>query len=186
MQHGAHAPTPPRGKPVEIRCFVEADHAVDKLTRRLRMGIVIFLYGVPIIWYSNKQNTVKTSTFGSEFVALKIAAEMLRGLRYKLCMMGIPIVDPSYVYCDNNYVVMKSTVPASMLKKKSNSIAYHVVQWDVAADEMHVTHVATKDNLADILTKQLPAGAKLDYLVYWVLHDIVNEVTPRIHKAHDV
>jgi hypothetical protein len=111
------------------------------------MGIIIFLNGAPIMWYSKKHNTVETSTFGSEFVALKIATKMLRGLRYKLPMMGIPIVGPSYVYCDNNSVVMNSTAPASTLKKKSNSITYHAVRWAVAADKMRVTHVASKDNI---------------------------------------
>ncbi len=78
-----HAPTnapPPRGKPVEIRCYLDADHAGDKLTRQSQTGVVIFLNGAPIYWYSKKQNTVETSTFGSEFVALKIATETLRGL----------------------------------------------------------------------------------------------------------
>jgi hypothetical protein len=179
-----NAPTP-LGKPVEIRCFVDADHAGDKVTRKSRTGIVIFLNGAPIIWYSKKQNTVETSTFGSEFVALKIAAEMLRGLRYKLRMMGIPIAGPSYVYCDNNSVVMNTSAPASTLKKKSNSIAYHAVRWSVAADEMRVTHIASEDNVADILTKPLPGGEKRDWLVSRVLHDIVQEVTPVIRNARD-
>jgi hypothetical protein len=135
------------------------------------------------MWYSKKQNTVETSTFGSEFVALKVAAEVLRGLGYKLQMMGIPIAGPWYVYCNNNSVIMNSTAPASTLKKKSNSIAYHTVQWAVAADEMRVTHIASEDNIADILTKPLPGGFKRDSLVSRVLHDIVNEIAPVIHQA---
>jgi hypothetical protein len=176
---------PPLGRPVEIRCFVDTDHAGDKLTRRSRTGIVIYLNSAPIVWYSKKQNTVETSTFGSEFVALKIAAEMLRGLRYKLRMMGVPIAGPSYVYCDNNSVVMNSTSPASTLKKKSNSIAYHAVRWAVAADELRVTHVSSEDNVADILTKPLPGGFKRDSLVSRVLYDIVNEFTPFVQGIHD-
>jgi hypothetical protein len=84
-----NAPTA-HGKPVEIRCYVDADHAGDKLTRKSQSGIVIFLNQAPTVWYSKKQNTVETSTFGSEFVALKVAAEMLRGQQYKLRMMGVP------------------------------------------------------------------------------------------------
>jgi hypothetical protein len=180
----ANAPTA-YGKPVEIRCYVDADHGGDKLTRRSRTGIIIYLNGAPIAWYSKKQNTAETSTFGSKFVALKIAAEMLRGLRYKLRMMGIPIAGPSYVYCDNNSVVMNSSAPASTLKKKSNSIAYHAVRWSVAADEMRVTHVRSEDNIADILTKPLPGRAKRDSLVGRVLHDIVTEVGPFMQNFHD-
>jgi hypothetical protein len=74
----------PLGKSVEVRCYVDADHAGDKLTRCSRTGLIVLLNSAPIVWFTKKQNTVETSTFGSEFVALKIATEILRGLRYKL------------------------------------------------------------------------------------------------------
>jgi hypothetical protein len=163
----------PLGKPVELRCFVDADHAGDKVTRRSRTGIIIIMNGAPIVWYTKKQNTVETSTFGSEFVALKIATEMLRGLRYKLRMMGIPIAGPSYIYCDNNSVVINSSSPASTLKKKSNSIAYHCVRESVAADEQRVAYESTHTNLADLLTKPLNGGMHRDYLVGQLLNDII-------------
>eukprot|EP00980_Cylindrotheca_fusiformis_P009407 scaffold2057_cov66-Cylindrotheca_fusiformis.AAC.1 len=34
----------------------------------------------PILWYSKKQNSIETSTFGSEFMALKTGMELLEGL----------------------------------------------------------------------------------------------------------
>ena len=177
---------PPMGRPVEVWCYVDADHAGDTLTRKSRTGIVIFLNLAPIVWYSIKQNTVETSTFGSEFVALKVATEILCGLRYKLRMMGIPIVGPSYIHCDNNLVVLvTSTGPASTLKKKSNFIAYHAVRWSVAADKQRVTHTASEKSPLDLMTKPLLGGAKRDYLVSQVLHDIVNEVTPKLRDLRD-
>ena len=97
---------PPRGNPVQINCFVDADHAGNRVTRRSQTGILIFLNRSPIIWYSKAQNTVETSTFGSEFTALRIAVELLEGLRYKLRMFGIPIQGPANVYCDNGGVVV--------------------------------------------------------------------------------
>ncbi len=42
----------------------------------------------------------------------------LRGLRYKLRMMGIPLTGPSYIYGDNKSQVTNSTRPESTLKKK--------------------------------------------------------------------
>jgi len=177
---------PPMGRPVEVRCYVDADHAGDMLTRKSRTGIVIFLNLAPIVWYSKKQNTMETSTFGSKFVALKVATEILCGLRYKLRMMGIPIVGPSYIHCDNNLVVLvTSTGPASTLKKKSNFIAYHAVRWSVAADKQRVTHTASEKSPLDLMTKPLLGGAKRDYLVSQVLHDIVNEVTPKLRDLRD-
>jgi hypothetical protein len=37
----------PRGKNDDIRVFVEADHAGDKITRRSRMGFIIFINNAP-------------------------------------------------------------------------------------------------------------------------------------------
>jgi hypothetical protein len=67
----------PRGKAVVISCFVDADHAGNLVTRRSHTGILIFCNRAPILWYSKRQNTVETSTFGSEFIAAKIAVELI-------------------------------------------------------------------------------------------------------------
>jgi hypothetical protein len=56
---------------------------------------------------------------------MKIGMESLRGLRYKLHMMGVGIAGPSYIYGDNMSVIHNTQRPESMLKKKSNSICYH-------------------------------------------------------------
>jgi hypothetical protein len=70
----------PRGKEADIRVFVDADHAGDKVTRRSRMGFVIFINDAPVIWYSKHQNAVESSVSRSDFVALKTTIETLRGL----------------------------------------------------------------------------------------------------------
>ena len=41
------------------------------------------------MWYSKGKNTVETPNFISEFAAMKQAVEMLKGLKYNLCMFGI-------------------------------------------------------------------------------------------------
>ena len=147
---------PPRGNPVEINCFVDSDHAGDKITRRSQTGILLYLNSAPIIWYSKRQATVESSTFGSEFVALRVASELVISLRYKLRMFGIPIVGPTTVFCDNEAVYTNATFAESTLKKKHNSICFHRVRECVAAAILIVHKVDTKFNLSDILTKSLP------------------------------
>ena len=72
--------------------YVDADLAGDKVIRRSRTGFVIYLNKSPIYWFSKRQNGVECSTFGSELVAMKQCCEYVRGLRYKLRMMGIPVI----------------------------------------------------------------------------------------------
>ena len=54
-----------------ICCFLDADHAGESLMRRLRTGFIFMPNNAPIYWYSKKQTTVETSTFGIEFMAKK-------------------------------------------------------------------------------------------------------------------
>jgi hypothetical protein len=55
---------------------------------------------------------------------MKHATEYVRGLRYKLRMMGIPVDEPAFVFGDNQSVLANTTNPISTLKKRSNAIAY--------------------------------------------------------------
>jgi hypothetical protein len=73
--------------------------------------------------------------------------------QYKIRMMGIPLLGPSKVLCDNNSMVLNTTLPSSTLKKKHNAIAYHRVREAVAAKIVKVNHIKGSDNIADILTK---------------------------------
>ena len=88
----------PKGNSGCITVFVDAGHAGDRATRRSFTGILIYVNRAPIIWFSKRQNTVKTSTFGSKFVAMRIATKMVDGLRYRLGMLGIPILMVQLVF----------------------------------------------------------------------------------------
>ena len=109
----------------------------------------------PVKAYSKRQNTVETSTYGSELVAARIAVEMIIEYRYRLRMMGVTIEGPSVLLVDNEAVVKNTTLPSSTLKKKHNAIAYHKVREAVAAGIVRVAHIRSICNFADILTKPL-------------------------------
>ena len=53
-------------KGVEVTAWVDADHIGDKLTRRNHTGLLIFVNSAPILWYSKRQTTIESSTFGSK------------------------------------------------------------------------------------------------------------------------
>jgi hypothetical protein len=159
----------PRGNYVKMTCFVDADHAGNLATRRSHTGILIFLNKAPIVWFSKRQNTVETSTFGSELVAMRIATEMIEGLRYKLRMFGIPIEGATDVLCDNQGVVSNSSIPESQLMKKHNSICYHRVHEACVAGTIRIAKEDSNTNLADLFTKPLPTPQRrflLSKIVY--------------------
>ena len=80
---------------------MDAYHAGNQFTRRSHAAVLLFLCRALIVRYPKRLNTVETPTFGSEFMAAKAATEMIQALQYKLSMMGIPIVGPTNIICDN-------------------------------------------------------------------------------------
>jgi hypothetical protein len=106
--------------------------------------------------YGIRSGTVESSTFGSEFIAMKIAIEQIEALRYKLRMMGIPVLGPANVYCDNESVFKNCAYPESSLKKKHNAIAYHKTREAQAARIARLSWESGDLNHSDILTKLVP------------------------------
>ena len=145
----------PRGRSITTTAYVDASHAANKVTRRSHTGYIIFVNRAPIIWFSKRQNTVESSTFSSEFIALKTCMEHIVALRYKLRMFGVPVETATDVLCDNQSVVNNTSKVESMLNKKHNAIAYHAVRWAVAAGTIRVGKILGDLNLSDAMTKRL-------------------------------
>ena len=156
------------GKGVEITSWVDADHTGDKLTRRSHTGILIFLNSAPIIWYSKRQATIESSTFGSEVVALRTSLDLIKAMRYKLRMMGVPILGPAHVWGDNQGVVNGAAIPESKINKKHLEICYHAVREASAAGIWKVGFVKGKYNIADCLTKILSSTAREKQVSKWM------------------
>jgi hypothetical protein len=163
-----------RGKEIDLRLFVDSDHAGEHTTRRSRKGFVIYLNMAPIVWFSKRQPPVESSVFGAEFVAMKNGIETIRGIFYKLRMIVVTIDGPTYVYGDNMSVVHNTQRPESVLKKKSNTICYHTVRESASIWESIIGNVTSVNNPADICTKAVPGGQKRDHLIGLLLHDIVD------------
>jgi hypothetical protein len=151
----------PRGVSVVTSCLVDSDHAGCRLTRWSHTGVLIFVSYAPILWHSKRQNTVESSTFGFEFVALRMAVYMIEGLRYKVRMMGIPLDGSTSVFCS---MVKNTTAPESPLKKKHVAICYHRCREALAAGFIQLAKEDTKTNLVDAFTKPLPGPRRKELL----------------------
>lgn len=176
----------PLGQGIVMSAWVDSDHAGDKVTRRSRTGFLVYLQSSLVYWFSKKQGSVETSSFGSEFVAIKQYTEYIRGLRYKLRMMGIRCDDCCYIFGDNQYMLRNSSDPESQLRKKSNSVAYHFVREGTAKDEWRCAYVRSEDNHSDLLSKVLPAGPKREKHCEQLLHWIYSRKKSNRRASSDV
>ncbi len=105
---------------------------------------------------------------------MKIGMELLRGLQYKLYMIGVGISGSLYIYGNNMLVIHNMKWPQSMLKKKSNLTCYHAVQESAAMGESLTGHIKTNENIGNFATKVL-YGQKQQYMVSQLMYDIYDE-----------
>ena len=141
---------------------VDTSHAANRVNRRSHTGYLLFVNKAPVKWVSKRQQTVETSAFSSEFIAMKQCIEDIEHLRFKLRMFGIPLDygegrgdEPTYVFCDNQSLVTNASNVESSLNKKHSAVAYHFTRWNVAANVITIAWIPTGHNLADAFTKRL-------------------------------
>ena len=83
-----------------------------------------------IDWYSKKQATVETVTYGSEFVAAKICVEQIIDLRNTLRYLGVPICEKSYMFGNNKSVVNSLSISHAKLHKRHTVLFFIAsVKW---------------------------------------------------------
>ena len=144
---------PPLGKRVTLTHYVDANLFHDALTGCSVTGILHFVNATPIDWYSKKQATVQTATYGSEFVAARTCVEQIIDLRTTLHYLRVPINEKSYMFGDNESVVNSSTTPTAKLHKRHTALAFHRVREAIASKFLEYHFIPGADNPADILSK---------------------------------
>ena len=133
--------------------YVDANLHHDQVTGRAVTACLHLVNATPTHWHTKRQGTVETATFGSEFVAARIATDQIIDHRYTLMYLGVSIRVKSYMFSDNKSVVDSvSRMPTSTLSKKSTLASYHRVRETIAAAYLQFTWENGKSNPADILT----------------------------------
>ena len=96
---------------------------------------------------------------------MRAGIDKVQALRYKLYIMGVPMDGPTYVFCDNQLVVLATQKPETRIPKKHNAFNYHRIRKSAAGKWIRVAFESGASNLADLLTKILPIGKRKDILL---------------------
>ena len=143
----------PLGKRVVLTSYVDANLHHDLVTGRSVTGVIHFVNQTPVHWFSKKQPTVETATYGSEFVAAKLAVEQIISMRLTLRYLGVEVHGATHLFGDNGSVVTSSSVPESPLRKRHQALAYHFTREAIASGAVDFRHLPGDLNPADILSK---------------------------------
>lgn len=95
------------------------------------------------------------SSTEAKYRAVANAASELNWLCNVLSELGITLLSPPVVYCDNVGATFLCANPVFHSRMKHIAIDYHFVRNQVQNGALRVAHVNTRDQLADALTKPL-------------------------------
>jgi hypothetical protein len=100
----------------------------DVTTGKLVTGILHIINKTPLDWYSKKQATVETATYGSEFVAARICVEQIIDLRSTLRYLEVPVWEKNYMFGDNKSVVDSSMGLHGKLHKRHTMLSFTALE----------------------------------------------------------
>lgn len=173
----------PLGKPIVLTHFVDANLYHDLISGRSVTGIIHMWNKTVIDTYSKLQNTVETSTFGSEYVSTRTCTDQGIDLRITARYLGVPIKGSSYMFGDNESVVNTASIPFSKLAKRHVALSYHRTKECIAAGIFKYYHVLSGNNPADILTKHWDMPSVWQSLKPLMFHQYEDKITEETDES---
>lgn len=139
-------------------CFVDADWAGDVIDRKSRSGIIIRVFGNPVLWISRKQKIVTRSTCHSEYVALADAVTEVLSIKEILKDLNVAINFPVQIFEDNSSARFLAVNGNFSKNSKHIDVSLYFVHDYVTKNVIDVKKISSEDQLADILTKALSSA----------------------------
>jgi hypothetical protein len=112
-----------------------------------------------VSWSSRKQSTVSRSSTESKYKAIADATADIIWIQVLLRELGILQDRPPTLWCDNLGATYLSVNPIFHRRSKHIEVDYHFVRERVAAHQLDIQPISTKDQLADAFTKPLASPA---------------------------
>jgi hypothetical protein len=135
-----------------LAAYSDSDWASDPITRWSVTGYFFQFAGGPITWRSRAQTTVAHSS--TEYMALSDCFHQVSWIHNIFLELGIRLA-PILVYADNQGSIFIGSNPVQEICTKHIDVKYHYVHECIAVKKIVLYHLPTKDNTADIFTKNL-------------------------------
>jgi hypothetical protein len=140
---------------VDLIGWANSDWAQDPDSRRSITGYVFDVAGGSVSWASKKQPTVALSTVEAEYMAASNATKEAIWLRVLLEDLGFPQTQATTIHDDSKGCIALSRRTVLHSCMKHIAIHHHFICERIKSSEVDLKYCPTKDQLADIFTKQL-------------------------------
>lgn len=152
LSHGIYIS---KHSPTTLHAYSDADWAGDSDDYVSTNAYIVYMGSTPIAWSSRKQTGVARSSTEAEYRSVANTAAELRWVCSLLTELGVTLRHTPTIYCDNVGATYLRANPVFHSRMKHLALDFHFVRDNVQTGALRVSHVSTKDQLADALTKPL-------------------------------
>jgi hypothetical protein len=134
--------------------YADADWAGDPINRKSVTSYVVKLAGSVVSWKSRKQKTLAHSSTEAEYMALSDASRQISWIQNLYKEIGFKI--ESTILCgDNQGAIFIGSNPTTEKRTKHIDIRFHYIRECIEEGKIILYYIPTKEQIADILTKNL-------------------------------
>jgi hypothetical protein len=134
-------------------------------------SILHLINKTPLDWYSEKQATIETATYGSEFMAAHVCIEQIIDLRSTLRYLWVPIREKNFMFGNNKSVIDSSMEVHAKLHKCHTMLSFHHVREAIVSGLVGFHFIPGEHNPADILSKHCTREFKISGIrgvtIFW-------------------
>ena len=141
----------------ELICYADSSFADDTDSCRSRYGFQIYYGNALISWKSKLGSGVKLSTAEAEYVCAMQATKEIMWLRHMLEELHLGVAGPVVIYEDNQACIKMAENPIVSGRNKHMCTKMHYIRERIREKDVRLQYIPTKDQMADILTKNLPS-----------------------------
>ncbi|GKA15748.1 putative RNA-directed DNA polymerase [Tanacetum coccineum] len=144
---------------LEVEGYTDADWAGDKSDGKSTSGYFTFVGGNLVTWRSKKQKVVARSSAESEFRGMVHGVCELLWIKRIMRDLGFEVRESMNLHCDNQAAVKIANNPVLHDRTKHVEVDRHFIRDHLEKKTIKLPHVASKDQLADMLTKAVCTNA---------------------------
>ena len=136
-----------------VQGYTDADWAGDRTDGKSTSGYFTFVGGNLVTWRSKKQKVVSRSSAEAEYRGMVHGVCELLWIKRILRDIGISVVSPIKLHCDNESAVKIANNPVQHDRTKHVEIDRHFIKDHLERKTIELPHVSSEEQLADMLTK---------------------------------